>query len=188
MAVVWFQCATCCEAGWRRFLGRRARTPPPTCRAFATPWRFRIWRHVGTTGSDGRAVSSTSTRTPPPSPRYVHRIIPSSGRSSRRDPPLFCVSRWVMSATREKRGRVLTRVSQIALIPRVDFLSSLSMKLVRYFVLSSVIFDYDYSYLCFRIVCKFWNLQNSGSWKMGQVFKGDMEKGGIFENGTVVVS
>lgn len=60
------------------------------------------------------------------------------------------------------------------------------MKLVPCFVLSSVIFDYDYSYLCFRIVCKFWNLQNS--WKMGQVFKGDMEKGGIFENGTVVVS
>lgn len=101
MAVVWFQCATCCEAGWRRFLGRRARTPPPTCRAFATPWRFRIWRHVGTTGSDGRAVSSTSTRTPPPSPRYVHRIIPSSGRSSRRDPSPFL--RFSLSYERDAR-------------------------------------------------------------------------------------
>lgn len=130
-------------------MGRRARTPPPTCKAFATPWRFRIWRHVGTTGSDGRAVSSTSTRTPPPSPRYVHRIIPSSGRqrSSTRNPS----SPFLRFSSREKRGRVLIRVSQIALIPRVlasrfcfESCSMSSLCLVYNFLF------YDYSYL--RIV------------------------------------
>ena len=79
---VWFQCATCCEAAWRRFLGRRARTPPPTCKAFATPWRSHIWRPAGTIGSDGRAASSTFIRIPPRFPRYVQTlgIIPSSTR------------------------------------------------------------------------------------------------------------
>ena len=66
------QCAIYCEAAWQRFLDRRVHIRHLMCKAFATPWKFHIWRHVGTTGLDGRAASSTSILIPPLCPRYVY--------------------------------------------------------------------------------------------------------------------
>lgn len=63
-------------------MGLKARTLPPMCKASAIPWKFRIWKHDGTTDSDDRAASSTFIRILPPFPRYVEtfRIISSSSR------------------------------------------------------------------------------------------------------------
>lgn len=97
------QCATCCAVGWRRFLGRRARTRRLTCRAFATPWKSRTWRHVGTTESDGRAASSTSIRTRPLCPRYVQTssVIASLRRQTRHGRSA-CHRSWTTSPPRSQ--------------------------------------------------------------------------------------